>query len=155
VAHTCNPSYSGGRDQEVLCSKPARANSSGDPISKKTLPQQRTGRVARGVGPKPQYCKTKQNKKPHSFHHTGLFLIYPLKWKLLNQTWWHTPTIPALQRQRQEDYKFEDSCGCVMRPCLKWFRGPAGHQWLTPVILATWETEMLRIAVRRQPEEIV
>jgi hypothetical protein len=28
VAHTCNPSYSGGRDQEHQCSKPAGANSS-------------------------------------------------------------------------------------------------------------------------------
>jgi hypothetical protein len=27
VAHTCNPSYSGGRDQENLDSKPAQANS--------------------------------------------------------------------------------------------------------------------------------
>jgi hypothetical protein len=28
VAHTCNPSYSGGRDQEDGGSKPAQANSS-------------------------------------------------------------------------------------------------------------------------------
>jgi hypothetical protein len=35
VAHTCNPSYPGGRDQEDHGSKPARANSSRDPISKK------------------------------------------------------------------------------------------------------------------------
>jgi hypothetical protein len=28
VAHTCNPSYSGDRDQEHQCSKPAGANSS-------------------------------------------------------------------------------------------------------------------------------
>jgi hypothetical protein len=34
VAHACNPSYSGGRDQEDCGSKPARANSLGDPISK-------------------------------------------------------------------------------------------------------------------------
>jgi hypothetical protein len=34
VAHTCNPSYSGGRDQEDHILKPARANSSRDPISK-------------------------------------------------------------------------------------------------------------------------
>jgi hypothetical protein len=27
-AHTCNPSYSGGTDQEDHCSKPAYANSS-------------------------------------------------------------------------------------------------------------------------------
>jgi hypothetical protein len=34
VVHTCNPSYSGGRDQEDHSSKPAQANSSWDPISK-------------------------------------------------------------------------------------------------------------------------
>jgi hypothetical protein len=32
VAHACDPSYSGGRDQEDCCSKPAWANSSRDPI---------------------------------------------------------------------------------------------------------------------------
>jgi hypothetical protein len=34
-AHTCNPSYSGGRDQEDCSSKPVQENSSRDPISKK------------------------------------------------------------------------------------------------------------------------
>jgi hypothetical protein len=34
VAHTCNPSYSGGRNQEDHSSKPAQANNSRDPISK-------------------------------------------------------------------------------------------------------------------------
>jgi hypothetical protein len=33
--HGCNPSYSGGRDQEDHSSKPPRANSSQDPILKK------------------------------------------------------------------------------------------------------------------------
>jgi hypothetical protein len=37
VAHACNPSYSGGRDQEVHSSKPAKANSLQNPISKKTF----------------------------------------------------------------------------------------------------------------------
>jgi hypothetical protein len=36
VAHTGNPSYSGGRDQEDRGSKPAGANSSQDPILKIT-----------------------------------------------------------------------------------------------------------------------
>jgi hypothetical protein len=35
MAHACNPGYSGGRDQEDYSSKPAQANSSRDPISKK------------------------------------------------------------------------------------------------------------------------
>jgi hypothetical protein len=34
VAHTCNASYSGGRDQEDGSLKPAHTNSSGDPILK-------------------------------------------------------------------------------------------------------------------------
>jgi hypothetical protein len=34
VAHTCNPSYSGGGDQEDQVLKPAQANKSQDPISK-------------------------------------------------------------------------------------------------------------------------
>jgi hypothetical protein len=36
IAHTCNPSYSGGRDQEDYGLKPAQANSLRDPILKKT-----------------------------------------------------------------------------------------------------------------------
>jgi hypothetical protein len=37
VAHACNPSYSGGRDQEDPVSKPAQANSSGELISNKPI----------------------------------------------------------------------------------------------------------------------
>jgi hypothetical protein len=38
VAHTCDPSYSGGRDQEDWGSRPVQANSLQDPILK-TLSQ--------------------------------------------------------------------------------------------------------------------
>jgi hypothetical protein len=37
VAHTYNPNYLGGRDQEDCGSKPAQANSSQDPILKKPI----------------------------------------------------------------------------------------------------------------------
>jgi hypothetical protein len=67
VAHTCNPSYSRGRDQEDGDSKPAWAKSSQDPISKKpfthththTHTHTKTGGIAQGVGPKfkLRYCK--------------------------------------------------------------------------------------------------
>jgi hypothetical protein len=43
VAHACNPSYSGGRDQEDHGLKPAQANSLQDPILKK--PFTKTGLV--------------------------------------------------------------------------------------------------------------
>jgi hypothetical protein len=43
VAHSCNPSYSGGSDQEDCSSKPTWANSLTDPISKN--PSQKTGLV--------------------------------------------------------------------------------------------------------------
>jgi hypothetical protein len=58
VAHTCNPSYSGGRDQEDCGLKSAPANSSRPHLE--THPsQKRAGGVAQGVGPefKLQYCK--------------------------------------------------------------------------------------------------
>jgi hypothetical protein len=42
MAHACNPSYSGCRDQEDQGLKPAQANSSQDPISKK--PSQKRGK---------------------------------------------------------------------------------------------------------------
>jgi hypothetical protein len=45
VAHTCNPTYSGGRDQEDCGSKPAGANSLSDPILKKNPPQEKDGMV--------------------------------------------------------------------------------------------------------------
>jgi hypothetical protein len=61
VAHTCNPSYSGNRDQEDQGSKLAWANSSRNPIAKKQQQKKtkRADRVAQGVGPefKPQHCK--------------------------------------------------------------------------------------------------
>jgi hypothetical protein len=58
VAHTCNPNYSGGRNQEDPGSKPAQGNSSQDPILKNIITK-KAGRVAQSVGPvfKSQYGK--------------------------------------------------------------------------------------------------
>jgi hypothetical protein len=40
--------------------------------------------------------------------------------------------------------------------CLLWIKKvSAGHQWLTPVILATQEAEIRTIAVLSQPRQIV
>jgi hypothetical protein len=78
VAHTCNPTYSGGKDQEDHSSKPARANSSLDPIlEKKKKSQNMADGVAQGVGPefKPQYHRKK--KSPNlKFHLHYLSLLY-------------------------------------------------------------------------------
>jgi hypothetical protein len=56
VAHACNPSYSGGRDQEDRGSKPAGTNSSQDLVLKKPNTK-KAGGVAQGEGLefKPQY----------------------------------------------------------------------------------------------------
>jgi hypothetical protein len=65
VAHACNPSYSGGRDQEDHSSKPA--NSLQDPTLTKPITKKRAGRVAQGIDPefKHQYCKKKKKKNLH------------------------------------------------------------------------------------------
>jgi hypothetical protein len=62
VAHARNPSYSGGRDEEDLSSRPAWANSSQDPILNKILHEKRAGGVAQGAGSefKPHYIKKKK-----------------------------------------------------------------------------------------------
>jgi hypothetical protein len=58
VAHACNPSYSGIRDQDDRSSKPAQANSSVRHYLDKTLHKKELV-VVQGVGPefKPQYWK--------------------------------------------------------------------------------------------------
>jgi hypothetical protein len=43
VAHACNPSYSGGRDQEDQGSKSSQANSLRDPILKKPITERDGG----------------------------------------------------------------------------------------------------------------
>jgi hypothetical protein len=64
VAHVCNPSYSGGRDQEDRSSKPAWANRSSRPYLEKTLHKNKAGRVAQGEGPefKAWYHQKKKKK---------------------------------------------------------------------------------------------
>jgi hypothetical protein len=62
VANACNPSYSGGRDQEDLGSKPVQANSLLDPILKNPI-KKVIGGVAQGIDPEFKYCKNK-TKKP-------------------------------------------------------------------------------------------
>jgi hypothetical protein len=63
MAHACNPSYSGGRDQEDHSAKPAQGNNLRDPILNPT--QKRAGGVAQGIGSefKPQYHKKKKKER--------------------------------------------------------------------------------------------
>jgi hypothetical protein len=80
LAHTCNPSYSGGRDQEDRSSKPAQANSSQDPIS---THHKKGWTVAQREGPefKPQYWKKKKEKKSFTLFNVYFFsppYFYPL-----------------------------------------------------------------------------
>jgi hypothetical protein len=59
VAHTCNPSYSGGREQEDQGSKPAQANSSVRPY--RETPFTKIGLVewlkVKALSSSPQYHK--------------------------------------------------------------------------------------------------
>jgi hypothetical protein len=50
MARSCNPSYSGSRDQKDCSLKPAQTNSSQDLISKKNPSQKWADGVAQGVG---------------------------------------------------------------------------------------------------------
>jgi hypothetical protein len=66
VAHACNLSYSGGRDQEDHVSKPTWTNSSRDPILKKPIThKKRAGGVTQGEGHefKPQHHRKKGKKE--------------------------------------------------------------------------------------------
>jgi hypothetical protein len=61
VAHSCNLSYSGGRDQEHHNSKSAQKNNLQDLITKKEKPTTKK-RFAQGISPefKPHYNKNKR-----------------------------------------------------------------------------------------------
>jgi hypothetical protein len=65
VAHACNPSYSGGRDQEDRSLKPAQANSLQDSILRNSITKNWAGGVAQGEGTefKPQYRKQQQQQQ--------------------------------------------------------------------------------------------
>jgi hypothetical protein len=65
VAHACNPSYLGVRDQEDRGSKPALANSSRDPVLKKPITKK--GLVEwlklEALSSNPRTAKKQTNKK--------------------------------------------------------------------------------------------
>jgi hypothetical protein len=82
VAHTCNPSYSGGRDQEDHCSKLAWANSLRDPILKKA--HHKKGLVKwlmmQALSSNPSTSKKKKKRERNNFcsriHSLRTFLIF-------------------------------------------------------------------------------
>jgi hypothetical protein len=63
VAQACNPSYSGGKNQEDHSSKPT--GTVRETLSQNNPSPKRAGRVAQGVGPEfnPQYLKKKKKKQ--------------------------------------------------------------------------------------------
>jgi hypothetical protein len=67
LAHTCNPSYSGGRDQEDQGLKPARANTSQDCMWKKPFTKKGWWSGSR-LNPefKPSITKKKKKRKRKS-----------------------------------------------------------------------------------------
>jgi hypothetical protein len=88
VAHICNPSYLGGRDQKDHGSKPAQANSSARPYLKKPFAKTGLVEIASGEGPefKPQYHthKTKLLKAVCTqIENSSLIRDCPRYWKCL------------------------------------------------------------------------
>jgi hypothetical protein len=79
VAHTCNPSYSGGRAQEDHSSKPAQANTLRDTISEKTLEKKGWWRGLR-CRPRVQASILKKKLHNHSatFREGNFNLNFPL-----------------------------------------------------------------------------
>jgi hypothetical protein len=63
VAHACNPTYLGGRDQEDRSSKLAGANSSSDPILKKPITKIGLVEWFKVVGSELSLSTTKKKKK--------------------------------------------------------------------------------------------
>jgi hypothetical protein len=83
VAQAYNPSYSGGRDRKDHGLKPAQANSSRDPISRKLITKKADGVTQvieclpskhEALSSKPQYYRKK--KKSNSFKKQELSLFY-------------------------------------------------------------------------------
>jgi hypothetical protein len=96
VAHSCNSSYSGGKDQEDHSLKPAQGNSSQDPISKKKRSITKKGLVEwlKVEALSSNTCTVKKKKK-----------VIPI-W-----VWWLTPVFVAIQEQRLGVWWFEVSLG--------------------------------------------
>jgi hypothetical protein len=96
MAQVCNPSYSGGRDQEDWGSKPAQANSSWDPILKKTITKRR---VAQGVGPEFKHWNPRTVKKKYWFHWRWSRAVWSSCW-VLGEThsyqWWSLTHLTCL-----------------------------------------------------------
>jgi hypothetical protein len=60
---------------------------------------------------------------------------------------WCTTIIPAFERWRQEDHKFEVSLGYIVRPCLKKVKKEVAVAEAYNPILATLKAEIRRIVV--------
>jgi hypothetical protein len=81
VVHACNPSYSGGKDQE---DRGLKSTSLQDSYLEKTHHKKRAGGVAQGVGPefKAQYWKKKRKKdtRIQFLYRTYLYVLYQARW---------------------------------------------------------------------------
>jgi hypothetical protein len=120
VAHACNPTYSGGRDQEDHGLKPAQANSLQDPILKK--PFTKTGLVewlkVKALSSSPSTTQKKGENPQIIVFWSFLILVLRLLWNKktsVSWAWWYMPVIPVPGRLREEDGEFKVSLGKVSK----------------------------------------
>jgi hypothetical protein len=84
VTHACNPSNTGGRDQEDHGSKPAEVNNSVRPYLEKSFTK-RADRVAQGEGPefKPSTAKKRKRNMPQTVLSKAEFELLPCTFSFL------------------------------------------------------------------------
>jgi hypothetical protein len=71
VAHACNPSSLGGRDQEIISRQPWRANSIEDPVMKNPITKGAGRVVQEALSSNPRATKRKKKKE---IRHSGSYL---------------------------------------------------------------------------------
>jgi hypothetical protein len=141
VAHGCNPSYSGGRDQEDWGSKPAQANSLWDPVSKKSIinKEWKNGSRCRSWVQTPVQQKKKKKKKDGEIHfltpgiqsQTGFMIDFDQKIQWHDIAWLPRPGLkpPLCHCERKPGSDFREMRDRMEKGQQPLHKGEGGHLW--------------------------